>query len=50
MEMGVFVWIFSLIFAATLLSPSSLALTQDGKAPFFFFFFEVNCLVPKGAV
>ncbi|XP_059444321.1 LRR receptor-like serine/threonine-protein kinase FEI 2 [Corylus avellana] len=30
MEMGVFVWIFSLIFAATLLSPSSLALTQDG--------------------
>jgi hypothetical protein len=33
MEMGAFVWIFSLIFAATLLSPSTLALTQDGKAP-----------------
>lgn len=30
MEMGVFVWIFSLIFATTLLSPSSLALSQDG--------------------
>ncbi|XP_062168485.1 LRR receptor-like serine/threonine-protein kinase FEI 2 [Alnus glutinosa] len=30
MEMGAFVWIFSLIFAATLLSPSTLALTQDG--------------------
>ncbi|KAG2679138.1 hypothetical protein I3760_11G036900 [Carya illinoinensis] len=30
MEMGVFVWVLSLIYAITLLSPSSLALNHDG--------------------
>ena len=31
MEMGVLVCVFSLVYAATLLSPCSLALTEDGK-------------------
>ena len=48
-EMGVLVLVFSLVYAATLLSPCSLALTQDGKAPIKFLF-GVNCLVTEKMV